>query len=141
MRVDPPGASPGGPLPTRDELTVAWGDQVYPSLAGPARTRFGAGRFVAVEGGVAVFALPNAVHRDRCEERRPDVEAALAAHFGRAVPLRLVVEAEPQPGPAPPPGPPEDDEDIDVHGLSDAPAAVTSAADRVKQAFPGAQEV
>ena len=75
---------------------------------------------------------------DICEERRADVEAALAAHFGRPVPLRLVVDdqASPQPGP-----PEVGDEDVDLHGLQDAPAAITSAAERVKQAFPGAQEV
>ena len=118
---------------------MAWGDHVYPSLAGPARTRFGAGRFLRAEADAAVFALPNAVHRDRCEERRPDVEAALAAHFGRPVPLRLVVEDH---AAAPPPVEPvTEEEDVDLDGLQDAPAAVTSPAERVKQAFPGAQEV
>jgi len=141
----PPASTRGpagtGALPTRDELTVAWGDHVYPSLAGPARTRFGAGRFVSADVDAAVFALPNAVHRDRCEERRADVEAALAAHFGRPVPLRLVVEEQALPGFGAPEVPEARDEDVDLDGLQDAPAAITSAAERVKQAFPGAQEV
>ena len=138
-RVEPRSTAPEAPLPTRDELTMAWGDQVYPSLVGPARSRFSAGRFVTVDGGSAVFALPNAVHRDRCEERRAEVEEALATHFGRPVPLQLVVEAQAQPGVVPPPA--MADEDVDMDGLNDAPATVTSVAERVKQAFPGAQEV
>jgi hypothetical protein len=122
-------------------LTVAWGDHVYPSLAGPARTRFGAGRFVSGDADGAVFALPNAVHRDRCEERLADVEAALSAHFGRPVPLRLVVDEQALPRFGAPEAPEARDEDVDLDGLQDAPAAITSAAERVKQAFPGAQEV
>ena len=52
------------------------------SLPARAKALFSAGRFVAVEDGAAAFALPNAAHRDRCEDVRPVVEEALAAHFG-----------------------------------------------------------
>jgi DNA polymerase-3 subunit gamma/tau len=134
-------AAPTGPLPTRDELTLAWGDHVLASLRGSAaKARFAGGRFVAVEDGAAVFGLPNAVHRDRCEECRTDVEAALAAHFGRPVPLRLVVDT----GPVAPPADssshlPEDDGPVDVHDLVDAPAETVTGVDRLTQAFPGAQ--
>ena len=47
-----------------------------------------------MEEGTAVFALPNDMHRQRCEEYRAEAEAVLAGHFGRPVPLRLVVDAE-----------------------------------------------
>ena len=97
-------------LPSTEELAVAWRDAVLEGLAPAAKARFRAGRFLGVvDGGAdaaAVYGLPNAIHRDRCEERRPEVEAALARHFGRPVPLRLVVDeaagAVP-PGGAPPP--------------------------------------
>ena len=88
---------------------------------------------------MAVFALPNAPHAQRCEACRPDVEAALAAHFGRPVPLRLAVDEElapPEPGVAGagtpsgrrsggPPAEParsesEPDEDVDLTQLTDA---------------------
>jgi DNA polymerase-3 subunit gamma/tau len=136
----PTPAAPAGDLPSRDELTKAWGDVVLASLAAKARARFTSGRFVSVEGDAALFALPNAMHRDRCEEVRADVEAALATHFGKPVPLRLVVDAVDTVAPNPPPGSMEDD--IEPDELREAPdAAVTSPEARLKQAFPGAEEV
>ncbi|HEX2192919.1 MAG TPA: hypothetical protein VHH09_06965, partial [Acidimicrobiales bacterium] len=148
--VAPPIAGPGArseagvPFPTRDELTLAWGDSVLAGLSRRAAVRFQVGRFVSADGGVAVFALPNAVHRDRCEEVRLEAEAALSAHFGRKVPLRLVVE-----GQAPPPAaavsaePPAepDDEVVDWRELQDAPPGLASPLDHVMQAFEGAEVV
>jgi hypothetical protein len=85
-------------------LESAWVASVLPALSGRARARYNAGTFTAVDDA-AEFALPNPIHRDRCEELREEVEAALAAHFGRPVPLRLVVSAggsaAPQERPAP----------------------------------------
>ncbi|MGI9032996.1 MAG: DNA polymerase III subunit gamma/tau [Acidimicrobiales bacterium] len=143
----PPAASPAAgeadsprasvPFPTRDELTLAWADKVLGAMGRRAAVRFQVGRFLSADDGVAVFALPNGVHRDRCEEVRADAEAALAAHFGRPVPLCLVVDGQPAvaPGPAP-------DEEVDLHDLRDAPAGeVTSPLDHVMSAFEGAQVV
>jgi hypothetical protein len=95
---------------------------------------------VAVEDGRALFALPNPFHRDRCEECRVEVEQALAAHFGRPVPLRLVVDAEPTPvGPNPPADEPEV---IDLTELTDAPpGGITSPVEHLMKAFEGAQVV
>ncbi|MGQ0521748.1 MAG: DNA polymerase III subunit gamma/tau [Actinomycetota bacterium] len=154
----PPAAGPppaeaapaAGPLPTRDALTKAWGDSVLSSLSGKAKARFGAGRFVGVEGGVAVFAVPNQHYVSRCQEVRPEVEAVLAGHFGTAVPLRVVVEGPVQGPPAgepvddAPPPPDEDPGDFETDGGGadrEAPPAVTSPEERLKQAFPGAEEV
>jgi DNA polymerase-3 subunit gamma/tau len=88
-------------LPSRDELVQVWGDGLLAALPNRARARFRVGRFLAVDGGSAVFALPNETHRSYCEEVRLDVEAALGARFGTAVPIRLVVddEAGDDPGP------------------------------------------
>jgi hypothetical protein len=102
------------------------------------------GRFVDAREGTAVFALPNAVHRDRCEEVRAEVEGALASHFGRPVRLRLAVENEAgSPGPASVQGPPaEPDDDVDLADLRDAPSGeVASPIDHVMQAFEGAKVV
>lgn len=127
-------------MPSRDDLTKAWGDTVLASLPQRAKARFSGGRFVSVEGGAAVFALPNKMHRDRCEEVRPEVEAVLGAHFGMPVRLKLVVEEAA--GAAPVPEAPEPVEEVvDIDDLRDAPAAVTSPEERLKQAFPGALEV
>jgi DNA polymerase III subunit gamma/tau len=93
----PPAGGPSAPLPSRDELTKAWGDGVLRGLPGKARSRFASGRFLAVSDGAAVFAVPDKHLLGRCEETRADAEAALAARFGRPVPLRLVLD----PGGAP----------------------------------------
>ena len=95
-----------GPFPTRDQLVQAWGDHVIGRLRPKAKALFQAGRFVGVEGDRAVFGLPNEIHRDRCEEVRGEIEAALSEQFGRPVLLELVVDpgAEaPVPGAGPPP--------------------------------------
>jgi DNA polymerase-3 subunit gamma/tau len=142
----PPPTDTSG-LPTRDELTLAWGDIVLGSLPGSAKARFSAGRFLDVADGTAVFALPNAPHVERSEAVRGEVEAALAAHFGRPVPLRLVVdpggpgrsaEVESGPPPASADGP---DDDIDLSDLSDADDAPMTSVDRVRELFPGAELV
>jgi DNA polymerase-3 subunit gamma/tau len=92
---DDPPAEPGNAVafPTRDQLVQAWGDHIIGRLRPKAKALFQAGRFVGVEGERAVFGLPNEIHRVRCEEVRGEIEAALGEHFGRPVPLTLVVDA------------------------------------------------
>ncbi|MHB8296313.1 MAG: DNA polymerase III subunit gamma/tau [Acidimicrobiales bacterium] len=77
---------------SRAELACAWGDQVLEKLPARVRASYVAGRFVSVEGGVAVFALPNEPHVRYCERQRQEVEALLGSHLGFPVPLRLVVD-------------------------------------------------
>jgi DNA polymerase-3 subunit gamma/tau len=148
--VPPPVAAPSpspataGSFPSRDELTRVWGDQILAALRQRARARFRPGRWVSAADGDVVFALPNAIHRDRCEEVRAEVETALANHFGLPVRLRLVVDdavtvpvgdsaGRDRPAAAP-------DDDIQPGELTDAPP-LASPEDRIKQAFPGAEEV
>ncbi len=141
----PAGARAPAPMPSRDELTKAWGDAVLGSLKPRAKALYSSGRFLSVDGEGAVFALPNAAHRQNCEPLRSSVEAALAAHFGADVPMRLVVDGSADPGstgsPEPAPTPPDDDESYHPADLEDAPPALTSVEERLKQAFPGAREV
>ena len=135
-------------MPDRDALTLAWGDSVLPRLNGLTKAIYGVGRFLPAEDGAAVFALPNDVHRDKCEQKRPEVEAALTAHFGRPIPLRLVTEGDaggPPPASPTAPTPPaassvDDDEIVDVHALEDAPTGATGV-ERLAEAFPGAELV
>jgi hypothetical protein len=108
--------------------------------------RFQIGRFLAVENDVAVFALPNPVHRDRCEEVRAEVELALSQHFKRPIPLRVVVDAGSASTPEPRPGTPAvqvaADDDVDLDDLRDAPpGTLASPVDHVLQAFEGAKVV
>ncbi|MEY2568808.1 MAG: polymerase subunit gamma/tau [Actinomycetota bacterium] len=128
-----------GRIPSRDELTAAWADAVMPKLQAKTRAIFAAGRWVDGGADTAAFALPNDVHRGRAEKHRADVEAQLAAHFGGRVPLSLVVD-EGQVA-ATPTEPSHDEESVDPNELADAPPGLTSPEDRLKQAFPGAEEV
>jgi DNA polymerase-3 subunit gamma/tau len=165
----PPAAAPsdGAGAPgmaglTVDEILGAWQGGVFDSLTMKAKARYRGGRFVSAEADTAVFGLPNSIHRDRCEEIRPEVEAVLGRHFGRPIGLRLVVDeaaGAPAAGGGPPPFPSrtatdlssapspleEDDEhdlDIhDVHSLPDATDVASGVLDRLLQAFPGSQVV
>jgi hypothetical protein len=118
---------------------------------------------VAVDQAGAQFALPNAAHRDRCAELVPQVEAALAQHFGSPVTLVLVVDggsgaappaaaSSPDASGPPPRGgrpaqavEPDEVDEIDLDDLREATATDTdqaSAAEaRLLEAFPGASEV
>ena len=148
----PPRPRAAGAAPTRDDLTLAWGDVLLGKIPRSAKALYTAGRFVSVDNDVAVFALPNAPHMARCEEHRPAIEHVLAEHFGRPVTLRLIVD-EPAPAPAAKPAPKKQaappppvvvaeehaDEEIDVHELEDAPADNRTHVDRLTEAFPGAE--
>jgi DNA polymerase III subunit gamma/tau len=156
-----PAAASAGELPSLDTLASVWQHQVIGRLSNRARARYGAGHFVLVDSH-AVFALPNPIHRDRCDEVRHEVEAALAEHFGQPVPVRLVVEGEvgapvppadpprtpssqPVAGPESDPDPFDDPDGIgdlaDVAELPDADVPATSSVDRIAELFPGAEVV
>src|SRR5581483_5077478 len=123
-RADGAAATQG--FPDRDQLVEAWGDHIIGRLRPKAKALFQAGRFMGASGDHARFGLPNEIHRVRCEELRPEVEGALADHFGCPIVLDLVVDPgaeSPLPGPpgegptaAPPPERP-----------SAAPAGTTTA--------------
>jgi hypothetical protein len=144
----PVDAGAGG-LPTRDELTLAWGDVVRPKLTQRTRSRW-TGRFLEVAADAAVFGLANQITCDRCEEGRPEVEQVLAEHFGRPVRVRLAVDDHSPPPPdsydEPRSSSTDDDpaEDIEaigpVHELEDAGSAADGVA-RLSDAFPGAELV
>ena len=135
--VAPP--EPSGSVPDRDALTLAWGDTILAGLSAGARSRFSAGRFVGVEKGTALFGLPNKPTVTACESRRPEVEEALAKHFGTRIPIKLVVD---ETGPAAAAHDDQIDEPLpDIRELEDAPAAVASPEGRLLEAFPGAEEV
>ena len=157
-----------GAFPTRDELVKAWGDGLLASLPNRARARFRVGRFVSVEDRCAVYGLPNETHRAYCEDVRTDVERSLSSHFGIPVSLRLVVDEDDDPTGADP-GPTAGATEAAGSSAAGSSAAGSSAAgvdaepdlldpavleaetelagagltpeERLKQAFPGAQEI
>jgi hypothetical protein len=130
-------------------LTLAWGDRILPALRPAVKVYVASGRFLAPADGCAVYAVPDQGLLGRAEPGRAEVEAALTAHFGRPIPLRLVLDdgsvAPVTPdtvasGPDPT-GEMEEAEDIDLSDLEDAPGEVLSPEQRLLDAFPGAEEV
>lgn len=149
-RSSPPGEPGSEPasattptgLPSRDELTEAWGDRILAGLRPGVRVYFAPGRFVAVDDAAAVFALPDQGLLTRAQPLRGEAEGALEAAFGRRVPLRLVVDDGVVPvGGAHPPDAPDDPSEYDFESLEDAGAAVVSPEQRLLEAFPGAEEI
>jgi hypothetical protein len=124
----------------------AW-PAVVDRLTGLAKALFREGRVIEVAGGAAVVALPNEVHRQKCEASRAALESALADQLGGAVGVRLVVADVTAPPAstasrvtAASSGPAGDDEEIDLDALVDAPSAPAArGADKLVEAFPGAE--
>jgi DNA polymerase III gamma/tau subunit len=80
--------------PTRDEVVQVWGDGLLASLPQKARARFKVGRFIEVAGNEIVFALPNDIHRTYCEEVKKDVEDALSERLGVRIKMRLITDPD-----------------------------------------------
>jgi len=79
------------PVVDRDELTRVWGDNIFPTLSTGVRSVYRTGRWLSVDSGEAVFAFEHPQFLQRGDERRGEVETALASHFGSPVGLRLVL--------------------------------------------------
>jgi len=136
-----------------ERLGTLWEQSVLPALGGLAKAMFSPGRVLEVDGSTVVFALPNEVHRQKCERKRPEVERAWTASAGAPVTLRLAVDAE-STGP-PEDGasignpsrtePPSDDDDelvgADVHALEDATDVPKAGIELLLETFGGAQLV
>jgi DNA polymerase-3 subunit gamma/tau len=131
-----------GTLPSRDELTKAWGDVILDKISRPAKAYMASGRFVEVKDGAAVFALPDAAQLARANNYLSETEGALTAHFGRRVPLRLVLDSGAAAGGPPREVTPGDEESYDLDDVADIADAPTVPAipveERILQAFPGA---
>jgi DNA polymerase III subunit gamma/tau len=87
-----PAGSDTGTLPSREELTIAWGDRILPSLRPGVKVFVASGRFLRVGDGSAVYAVPDRGLLTRAEAVRTEVEDAISAHFGRRVPLQLTLD-------------------------------------------------
>jgi len=148
----------------RDELTRVWGDRIFPTMPSAVRSIYRTGRWLAVEGDTAVFAFDQPQFLTRGEDKRAEVESALAAHFGARVPLRLVLDrpatppptagparrgatAEPPPYEGPLPDRAPEDEPADEMSMEEfaelepAPDAPASAEALLLQTFPGTEEL
>lgn len=131
---------------------MAWGDRILPGLRPAVKVYVASGRFLPSEPDAAVYAVPDRGLLSRAETNRAEVEAALAAHFGRRIPLELVLDgsgpaAAPadsrvgEPGPRFDEPPPEDPSAYEWAEMQEAPTESVSPEQRLLDAFPGAEEV
>jgi DNA polymerase III subunit gamma/tau len=136
-------AASAGP-PDRDALVQAWGDHILRSLPARAKALFSGGRFVSAQGQTATFALPNAAHRDRCEDCRGIVEEAVSSYFGTPVTFELVVDGTTAGGGTEAPAAVEElaaGDDFDPSTAEEVGTVESMAEARLLEAFPGAEEV
>ena len=135
-----------GAPPGRDELVTAWGDVILPGLRPRARAIYAVGRFKEAGGGRAVFVLPNAAHVEHANALRDEVATAISRHFGARVTLEIVPDAAAVPAAGRPPAEPEETEETAVELAEASPLtgghdSASWAEDRLREVFPGAEEV
>ena len=119
-----------------------WAKEILPALAPKVRARFQASRLVGVEGQKVIFALPNPVHRDRCEQLKTEVELALSKVVGTSVLLSLESSQEDDFNESEKVASSENiidqTDDSILAELEDAPPDNRTSVDRFQDAFPGA---
>ncbi|MEM9132001.1 MAG: DNA polymerase III subunit gamma/tau [Actinomycetota bacterium] len=114
-----------------------------------AKARFRGGRVLGVDGSTIRYGLPNAIHRDRCEEVKGDIEQVFSTHFGQPVsvivevdddsaapvdPAKIERKAAPVADPTP--------EDIGpISELRDAGDQSNDGVERLTKAFPGSKVI
>jgi hypothetical protein len=108
------------------------------------RSKWRGGTWVEPITNPAQFAVPNAWHKQACDEGRRDVEQRLAARLGSGITINVVVDGEtaepPRGGTAPAAAPPSDDdfdEQVDVSELRDANDAAVGGVDLLMREFGG----
>ena len=108
-----------------------------------ARARYRSGEIESIDGDQVRFVLASEIELKRCEQYRPQIEAAVAETFGTPLSLQLAVgDAARQPAKrksttaAPEPA---HESEVDIHDLTDADTVNASAAERIVEAFPGAE--
>ena len=93
---------PAGPLPSRDEMTVAWGNEIFDSLSPPLKRRFSVARFLESQDDAVRLAMPAAAVSSITAEQYQEVETRLAEHFGYRVAVLLAEDDCSTPAPPDP---------------------------------------
>ena len=93
---------PSGPLPSRDEVTVAWGNEIFASLSPPLKRRFSIARFLESQDNAVLLAMPAAAVASITAEQHQEIEAKLAEHFGYRVAVLLAEDDRSTPAPPDP---------------------------------------
>lgn len=109
-----------------------------------SRARYRSGHIESINDGQVRFVLASDIEQKRCEQYRPQIEAAMTEAFGAALTLELAVgNTASQPtrqrsGTSPAPEPAHESE-VDIHDLTDADTVNPSPAERIAEVFPGAE--
>ena len=93
---------PSGPMPSRDEVTVAWGNEIFNSLSPPLKRRFSIARFLESQDNAVRLAMPAAAVASVTAEQHQEIEAKLAEHFGYRVAVLLAEDDRSTPAPPDP---------------------------------------
>jgi DNA polymerase-3 subunit gamma/tau len=83
-----PSAQPSGTTTvSRDD----WEKTIRPGLRRMAKAVYAPAEFVSSTPDAVTLSVPNAIHRKKCEQERPAVEAAIGEHAGSAVAVELII--------------------------------------------------
>lgn len=93
---------PSGPLPSRDEMTVAWGNEIFDALSPALKRRFSVARFLESEEDAVRLAMSAAAVSSVTAEQHQEVEARLTEHFGYRVAVLLAEDDHSTPAPPDP---------------------------------------
>lgn len=120
------------------QVTEIWKQQALPALTPRARARYQAAAIVTVSDGEVRFELPNETHRERCEQMKDDIEAALRNALGVQVQVELTVAKEEKSRTDNKPKVVAEEEVVDPAEFEVSADSGPSSVDRVLEAFPGA---
>ena len=115
-----------------------WEQQALPALTARARARFQAATIVGVSEGQVQFELPNETHRERCEQMKDEIEAALRNAVEAPVQVDLTAAREENPRADTKPNIVAEEEIVDPAEFEASADAGPSSVDRLLDAFPGA---
>ncbi len=87
-------ATPSPAAPSTGLTSEVWEQTVRPALRGMTRAVYAPATLVGVADGAVTFSLPNVAHREKCEQHREAVEAAIRNATGAPVVVQLLVEGE-----------------------------------------------
>ena len=136
LSVDPT-AKPVGQDLSLAHVSEVWQEKVLPGISAKARARFQAAKVKDVPNGRVQLELPNATHKERCEQLKGDIEKALSSHLGGDVSVELLSVDESQSAKVDAPET-RIEEVVDPSefegGIDTGPTSV----ERVLEAFPGA---
>ncbi|HAA65752.1 MAG TPA: DNA polymerase III, subunit gamma and tau [Acidimicrobiaceae bacterium] len=136
LSVDPT-TKPVGQDLSLAHVSELWQEKVLPGISAKARARFQAAKVKDVPNGRVQLELPNATHKERCEQLKGDIEKALSSHLGGDVSVELLSVDESQSAEVDVPET-RMEEVVDPSefegGIDTGPTSV----ERVLEAFPGA---